>query len=172
MPHLPADIERIHGAYTVPPPKPHTKPRRSLFGHIVDRLTLVGRVASKVEYANALLVGVVELLYDADTDGEFANFDIDGRVIVGMPWGSDGRKLWGVRASEAKALRFVMMRRAERPDAWIVYRPESKGWYVTQRTSRHAYAMLAAAPITNEEWRRAWSATKTAWAEDNLPAMG
>ena len=60
------------------------------------------------------------------------------------------------------------MQRGKAPHAWITYRPGSRGWYVTQRTSRHAFAMLNAEPITNEEWRKAWAATKTAWATANM----
>ena len=60
MPTLPKDFERIHEAYT-PPAVIQTmkrKPRKSLFAGIVDRLTLVGQIVSKVEFSNALLVGV------------------------------------------------------------------------------------------------------------------
>jgi hypothetical protein len=168
---LPPELKRIHDVYTTPKPAPHTKPRKALgFAAIIDRLTLVGQVMSKVEFANALLLGVVELLYDVDLDGEFANFDIDGRVIRPLPWGSAGCYEWHVRTSEAKCLRYIMRQRAERNNAWIVYRPESKGWYVTQRSSRHAYAMLRSEPITNEEWRHGWAVTKTAWARKNIAA--
>lgn len=170
MPRQPDAIERIQATYTTPATRPHTKPRRSPFGAIVDRLTLVGQVVNRVEFANALLLGVVELLYDVDADNEYANFDMDGRVIVALPWGSIGHVEWNVRSSEANCLRRIMMQRGMRPDAWIVYRPESKGWYVTQRTSRHAYAMLTAVPVTNEEWRKGWEATKTKWARDNMAA--
>lgn len=170
MPSLPREIERVHDAYTPPPVIQTMKrnKRKSLFAGIVDRLTLVGQVVSKVEFSNALLVGVVELLFDTDVDGEFANFDIDGRVIVPLPWGSRGCYKWNVRTSEAKALRYIMLKRSNAAHAWIVYRPESRGWYITQRTSRHAFAMLNAEPITNEEWRRAWAATKTAWAAETF----
>ena len=169
MPRLPQQLERIHNLYDAPPPRPHTKPRRSAaFSAIIDRLTLVGQVVGKVQYANALLLGVVELLYDVDCDEEYANFDIDGRVIVALPWGSAGCYEWGVRTSEAKALRWIMMRRGEAPHPWIVYRPESKGWYVTQRTIHYPNSTLKNAPITNEEWRRAWAATSTAWARANM----
>jgi hypothetical protein len=170
MPRQPDAIERISNVYTEPKPEPYVKPRRSVFGEIVDRLTLVGQVVSRVEFANALLLGAVDLLYDVDSDNQFANFDIDGRVIVSMPWGSTGHVKWNVRSSEANCLRRIMMQRGTQPGAWIVYQEKRKGWYVTHRTSRHAFAMLAAFPITNEEWRRGWEATETEWARENLPA--
>lgn len=163
MPRIANELARISDTYTAPPPRPHTRKRRSAFGHIVDRLTLVGQVMTKTEFANALLLAVVELLYDVDADGEFANFDIDGRVLVPLPWGSAGYAEWNVRVTEARCLRYIMAQRGTKPGAWIEYRPATRSWHVTQRTRRHPEALLKAAPITNDEWRQAWAVTRTAW---------
>lgn len=171
LPVPPVSVQRIQDIYEVEPPT-HTAQRINLLAHVKRRLSRRGHVMSKVELANAALAVLCELLYERDDDGRLANVDArTSRVLIPLPWGRAGCRVWELRTSEGKALRWIMHRRSESDDAWLRYDADSRSWYIAKPLVRHAVDYLSREPITAAEWREAWAATKTAWAVDKL-ALG
>lgn len=171
LPIQPVSIQRIQDIYEVDAPA-HTKQRIGLLANVRQRLSRRGHVGGKVELTNAALAVLCELLYEHDDDGRFANVDArTSRILIPLPWGRAGCRVWELRASEGKALRHIMLRRSEAEDAWLKYDTDSRSWYLAKPLSRHATEYLLRNPITPAEWREAWAATRTAWAADKL-ALG
>ena len=171
MPVQPLTTERIAAIYEVDP-HAHTEQRIGVLERVAESLSRRNQVMGKVELANAALGVLRKLLYEMDSDGRYANVDArTSRILIPLPWGRIGCRAWTLRASEGKALRYIMLRRSERDDAWLRYDGDSQNWYLAKPLTRHAEAYLLSQPITNDEWRNAWAATKTAWAADRL-ALG
>jgi hypothetical protein len=179
MPRIPDATERTPTAYLAKP-RPHMRPRGpvdSTLAVIVANLTLRGKAGGEVALANAVLAAFVALVYHVDgEDSEYTNFDpVTLRVIVAKPWTRIGRVKWAapgcepvMRTTEARALAYIMQQRSKQDGTWIVYRPDTKDWHVTVKSGKAAAAIVAHTPITMQEWRTAWAATRTEWSERNL----
>jgi hypothetical protein len=133
-------------------------------------------MAAKAELANQTLLALISVLYEADTDGRLANTDpAGGRVLVPLPWGGMGAKKWGLRASEARALRWIMFQRAAaiNPAPLLDYDAGGRHWYVSLSnypSRRAALGYFQQDPITVDEWRTAWRSTRTTWAAKQMGA--
>lgn len=167
----PLTLERIGDIYDVDPAA-HTAQRIGILEEVAARLSRRNQVVSKVELANAALAVLLRLLYETDADGKRANVDArTSRILIPLPWGRAGCRAWTLRTSEAVAMRYVMLQRSTRDDAWLRYDADSRNWYVAKPLERHARDYLTGNPITNDEWRNAWAMTRTAWAAEKL-ALG
>lgn len=97
-------------------------------------LSRAGEMAARVEAINEALTAFTALLYQADTDGSFANVDVaTWRILVPAPFGSSGWRKWGLRAWEAGELRRFLARRCTMTDkrpALFDYNAESRTWHL------------------------------------------
>lgn len=137
---------------------------------VAKNLSRRGVAAAKAELVNQALFELADLIYEADTDGRPANVDTDGRIIVPLPWGRLGHRAWGLRRTEANALRWLMLQRAavQNEPLWV-YDAGGRAWLVNLAyTRRTALAYLRTMPITLAEWRQAWEVTRSQWARQNL----
>lgn len=137
---------------------------------VAKALSRRGLAAAKVELVNVALLELVDLVFEDDTDGRPANMDTDGRVLVPLPWGRLGHKQWGLRRTEANALRWLMLQRyATQNEPLFVYDAGGRVWLVNLAYSkRSALSYLRTMPVTLAEWRPAWEVTTSQWARQNL----
>lgn len=139
---------------------------------LATNLSRRGVASAKVELFNHVVAAAVDLCLECDPDGRPANVDhITGVVLVPLPWGEAGYKMWGLRITECRALRYILRQRAEvhRPPLFD-YDPTLRRWVFGQTWTRNTAAMyLRNAEITLAEYRRAWDAGRTAWAAQHMP---
>lgn len=139
---------------------------------VAQNLSRRGQAAAKAELFNHVLAAAADLCLETDEDGRLANVDaITGAVLVPLPWGEGGYRRWGLRVTECRQLRYILLRRAERDRPPLFdYDPTIRRWvFPVSWGRRTAATYLRAAPITLAEYRAAWSATRTAWATQNMP---
>ena len=82
-----------------------------------------------------------------------------------------GCKAWGLRISEANALRWIMLRRQEQQQTLLAYDTETRQWLLNDRDypgKRMALAYVRSMQISIQEWRSAWEATRSQWAGQEL----
>jgi len=135
---------------------------------MTQALSRRGLAASKVEIANHALLALTELAFEQDTDDRPANADLDGRILIPLPWGRLGSKQWGLRRTEANALRRIMLQRvATQNEPLFVYDGDSRAWLVNLAyTRRSALVYLRTMPVTLAEWRQAMQATGSQWLRE------
>jgi hypothetical protein len=139
---------------------------------VTQSLSRRGLAAAKVEIFNTALSAAVDLCLETDADGRLANVDhISGCVIVPLPWGEAGYKMWGLRVTECRQLRLIMRQRAERDHPPLfVYDADARRWVWSRSFGRTtAAAYLRNAPITLAEYRAVYDATRTAWSAQHMP---
>jgi hypothetical protein len=164
---VPKELQRTEALTTVQPAQHTVQRLRS----VAQSLSRRGVAAAKVELANTALVTLVDLLYETDEDGRPANVDADGRVLIPLPWGRLGYRVWGLRRTEANALRWLMMNRAaQHGEPWLVYDQAARCWLLNLAydSRRVALAYWRQLPVTLAEWRAAADATRSQWAAQNM----
>lgn len=162
---IPAELARSEALATVPTPERHT-PLRT----VAQKLTRRGVMAAKCELANQVLLTLADLVYEIDDDGRWANVDDDGRLLIPLPWGRLGYRHWGLRRTEANALRWVMLQRSTRGEPWLVYDAGARCWLLNlaYESRRQGLAYWRQLPVSLGEWRAASDATRSQWAAQNL----
>ena len=68
------------------------------------------------EILNEAITRCTVMLYERDNTGRWVNIDRSGQALIALPWGRAGQREWGLRRSEADALRallFAWQRRHE-----------------------------------------------------------
>jgi hypothetical protein len=151
-------------------PAAHVAQRPGLLNTAAAGLSRRGVMAAKAELANSVLLQLCKVLYESDTDGQAANIDPHGgRVLIPLPWGGMGHKKWRLRPSEARTLRYIMFNRtaADDPAPLLDYDADGRHWFLSLSdypSLRRALAYLHEHPITVDEWRAAWRATRSGWA--------
>lgn len=157
---LPRELQRTEVVQTAQPAR-HTPARAA-----AQALTRRGMMAAKAELCNTALLGLTELCFEMDTDGQRANVDPDGRILIPLPWGRLGGKAWGLRASEQRALR-VIIQQSGRPPAGTRSTRDTDGraWLLNLAYSKQtAGAYLRSWPVTTAEYRAAAAFGATGWA--------
>jgi hypothetical protein len=155
-------------------PAAYIAQRQGLLNTAAAQISRRGVMAAKAELANQALLALVKTLYEPDTDGKFTNVDPHGgRVLIPLPWGGMGHKKWRLRASEARALRYIMFNRtaAADPAPLLDYDAGGRHWFLALSdypAMRYALLYLQQHPITVDEWRAAWQATRSGWAAKKL----
>ena len=168
MDKLPRELQRTEVVRDAQAGVERFTPLRS----VVQTLSRRGMAGAKVELLNHALAGAVDLCLESDADGRAANVDfVTGAVLVPLPWGEAGYKMWGLRITEARAMRYIMRRRAERDrPPLFVYDTDARRWVWSRTFGRTtAASYLRAAPITLAEYRQAWDAGRTQWAAQHMP---
>ena len=138
-------------------PQRHTLPR---FADVAQSLSRAGVAAAHAELCTAALQKVVELAFVVDTDGRYANVDLDGRLLFALPFGKSGHKQWGLRRREAEILRAILVARQTpqqgRALPLFVYDSVSRAWYVNVQdyaSELHAMGYIRQCPITSREYK-------------------
>lgn len=158
MGFIETQLERIPGIRTAETPGVYIKQRLQNAAH---ELSLRGDTQTHVEIVNEALCRVTQLLYEADTDGSFANIDNRTyRILVPVAWGSAGWKTWGLRQWEAEILRSILIERSaqqsKRP-ALFDYSPDSRTWFVNVSDYGSydlAQRFLQRESVTLAQWRK------------------
>ena len=164
---VPRELQRTETLTTVQP-APHTVQR---LRSVAQSLSRRGVAAAKVELANTALLTLVDLVYEFDDDGRASNVDTDGRVLIPLPWGRLGYRYWGLRRTEANALRWLMLQRAaQQGEPWLVYDQAARCWLLNLAydSRRSALTYWRQLPVTLAEWRAATDATRSLWAAQNM----
>ena len=161
---IPNEIARVETVGAARPER-HTRLRA-----VAETLNRRGLLEAKVAIANEALFAVTEILWDVDADGSYANVDVDGRILVALPWGRNGYKAWGLRVTEMRALNHVLRHRSHGgSNPLFVFDGEARCWLVGRGyTKRTAMAYLRTMPVTLAEYRAAWRAQRSTWAGTNL----
>lgn len=147
-------------------PQRHTLPR---FADVAQSLSKAGVASAKAELCTAALQRVVELAFQVDTDGRYANVDLDGRLLFALPFGKSGHKLWGLRRREADTLRAILQaRQTPQPGRAVplfTYGEDTRSWYLNVAdygTEAQAIAYVRQYGITSREYKQALERLQTA----------
>lgn len=162
---IPTELQRTEAIQGSQPDR-HTPMR-----NVAQRLTRRGLLAAKTELCNEALLAMTELCFEVDTDGVTpANVDRGGRILIPAPWGKGGYRAWGLRASEQRALNYVMRQRmVSQNEPLYVYDASTRAWLLNHAYIRRtALAYLKSFPITLPEFRHAWEVTRSIWAKKHL----
>lgn len=139
-------------------PAAHTPSRLAA---IASELTLRGQAMSRAELLCEAMSAAALLCYELDTDGSWANLDVDGRCLRPMPWGSIGHRLWGLRRTERDVLNAVLRdwaepKRGEPLPLWV-WDGEIRSWVVNlgdYGSFDAAKAFLAHRSVTSRLYKR------------------
>jgi hypothetical protein len=127
-------------------------------GVLADNLSRGAVAAARIALVNECMSGLCSLLYEVDGAGHPVNVDgVTARLLIPLPWGSRGWKVWELRQWEGRHLRRLLYRRyvtAERV-ALFAYSAECNGWYLNRRydTPAKYSEYWENHAITPTEWR-------------------
>lgn len=129
----------------------------------VEKFNRAGQMAARVELVNEALCRLTQLVYEPDSDGDFANIcSVTWRLLIPAPWGSAGWQVWGLRFWEAKVLRFILQSRqmshkaGQRPPLFT-YDNTARTWHANiadYDTLEAAGLWLRWSAISLKEWRQ------------------
>lgn len=148
--------------------------RRGVIAAAAQALSRRGLASAKTELVNSALLELAKLLYAADEDGQPCHYDPPTRrILVALPWGSEGYKTWGLRASEARSLRKIMLDRTmlTEPFPLVDWDAECRSWLLNVRpylSLGRAVLYLQTYPVSVQEWRAAAAATRSQWARKHF----
>lgn len=128
-------------------------------------LSRKGLAVTKAELFNNALAALADLCMEWETADRRANVDIDGRLLVPVPWGDAGYKVWGLRVTEARILRRIMLQRAAQAGALWYYDGDGRCWlWNLEHRKATAISYLTNHPVTVGEYLSAYDAERTTWA--------
>ena len=129
---------------------------------VAEVRSLAGDIQARIGECEEAVLKLIDLLYQKDVDGVFANVDSQtGKILRPLPWGQAGYKLWGLRDLSATVLRTWFMKRSAkygemvRP-ALFIYNQSDRRWYLNiedYATKEGAYFFLRKEKLTIAEWR-------------------
>lgn len=122
-----------------------------------DSMNNAAKIQGAIEIANEALCKLTSILYET-IDRIPVNVDAKTyRLLVPAPWGDSGYSKWGMRATEARILRSVLMWRAHSDPRSALFDYADRRWFLnatTYKSSSAALAYLKEKPITAKEWMR------------------
>jgi len=122
-----------------------------------DSLSNAAKIQSSVEVANEALFKLTSILFET-VDRIPVNVDAKTyRLLIPAPWGDSGYSKWGMRSTEARILRSVLMWRAHNDPKSALFDYGDRRWFLNVATYKSAAAALAhlkEKPITSREWMR------------------
>lgn len=132
---------------------------------VARNLSRRGLAATKAELFNHALAALADLCMEWETNNRRANVDLDGRLLVPVPWGDAGYKVWGLRVTEARVLRRIMLQRAAQAGALWYYDADGRCWlWNLDHRKASAISYLTNHPVTVGEYLSAYDAERTTWA--------
>jgi hypothetical protein len=125
-----------------------------------------------VELSMQALQAACMALLETDGGGNPLNYDAaTGRILIPMPWGRAGGVAWGLRSSEQRVMRQLLIERMKEP--WAIFLYERQAWYVAQNFSaRVVEVYLRREPISIAEYRAAWAIVAPKWTSARNGAKG
>ena len=126
-----------------------------------EEISRVGDLAAHAATVEAALMKAIQIVYEADTDGLPANFDLHtGQIWIALPWTKTGWKLYGLRDWESDLLRWILLRRLTNGaiESLFDYNQSARRWVLRSDiypSKERALAWLKADPVTVHEWRAA-----------------
>ena len=131
---------------------------------VARNLSRRGLAATKAELFNNALAALADLCMEWETTDRRANVDLDGRLLVPVPWGDSGYKVWGLRVTEARILRRIMLQRAAQAGALWYYDVDGRCWlWNLEHRKATAISYLTNHPVTVSEYLSAYDAERTTW---------
>ena len=107
-----------------------------------DSLNRAGASAASAQLCNEAVAKLIALVYAADDTG-LCNIDTEsGRLLISAPWGRNGRYDYGLRATEADALRMYMQRLLTVPRPIPLFTYDNRNWYLNAWDYRSGAAAL------------------------------
>jgi hypothetical protein len=95
-----------------------------------ESLSLRNVDAATCELMNEALGRLVMLAYEQDA-GTFCNVDsATGKLLIPLPWGSNGGHRWGLRPSESNTLRRILMDWQHPGPSLLQYDRQRRAWHV------------------------------------------
>jgi len=132
---------------------------------VARNLSRRGLAAAKAELFNNALAALADLCLEWETNDRRANVDVDGRLLVPVPWGDAGYKVWGLRVTEARILRRIMLQRAAQAGALWYYDVDGRCWlWNLEHRKATAISYLTNHPVTVGEYLSGYDAERTTWA--------
>lgn len=111
------------------------------------------------EVLNEALARCAAMLYE-QAAGRWVNIDKSGQILIPLPWGRAGQRVWGLRRSEADALRallFAWQRRHDaRKEAALFFYGEDRRWWLNLADypdEASGLAWVRSHPVTVAQWR-------------------
>lgn len=130
---------------------------------VAEIRSLAGDIQARIGECEEAVLKLLDLLYQKDVDGIFANVDSQtGKILRPLPWGQAGYKKWGLRDLSATVLRNWFMKRSAkygemvRP-ALFIYNQLDRRWYLNTQdygTKELAWRFLEKEKLTIAEWRK------------------
>ena len=96
-----------------------------------ESLSLRNVDGATCELLNEALGRLVVLAYEQDAGGTFCNVDAaTGKLLIPLPWGSNGGQRWGLRPSEANVLRYILFAWQSEAQPLFEYDRMRRAWFV------------------------------------------
>jgi hypothetical protein len=128
--------------------------------------SLAGDILARIGECEEAVLKLLDLLYEKDSDGVFANVDSQtGKILRPLPWGQAGYKKWGLRDLSATVLRAWFMKRSTKSNDLVlpmprptlfIYNQSDRRWYLNTQdygTKELAWRFLEKEKLTVKEWR-------------------
>ncbi len=97
---------------------------------VAESISLANVDQATCELMNEALARLVALAYETDNGG-LANIDnVTGKILIPLPWGSNGASRWGLRPSEANILRQVLFDWQHDAPSLLNYDRTRKSWFI------------------------------------------
>lgn len=89
-----------------------------------------GAAQANAELCNEAVNKLIGLAYEPDTDGQPANVDVTGRLLIPAPWGRAGHQHYGLRRREGEALRYYLYRLIEQGEPAPLFTYDRRSWWL------------------------------------------
>ncbi len=97
---------------------------------VAESISLANVDGACCELFNEALARLVQLCYEQDAGG-YCNLDsATGRILIPLPWGSNGASRWGLRPQEANILRQVLFDWQHDAPSLLNYDRTRKSWFI------------------------------------------
>lgn len=105
---------------------------RQRLAKVAEEISRAGNMQLNLDACVAATVAFIHVLYATDSDGRPANYDTHtGRILIPVPWGSSGWRVWELRKWEATCYRRLLLDRVSRSNTELfAYDVSSRQWYV------------------------------------------
>lgn len=113
------------------------------------------------EILNEAMAHCTVMLYEQDSARRWVNMDRSGQILIALPWGRAGQRLWGLRRAEADALRHWLFSWQSKHDmrfgaALYLYSESERRWWINLADYPDRAAGLGWAQrhqISADQWR-------------------
>lgn len=121
-----------------------------------EQLSNKARVEGTLAVANEALARLAVALYETV---DYIPVNVDSRtykILIPVPWGDSGYHTWGLRSTEARVMRWILMARQKRNRDQALFWFE-RYWFLNgnrYQSAAQAIDYLKDNPITMREWDR------------------